>query len=307
MVHGEFEPHVRNGTYTPKQLEAFEREGVEVEHKGTSVELVIPLELAFGNPGLRPSVGLGPLLRGLGKERQYKNDEQNDESMRSVLFQIPKSGNPDPASCGTPTLKPGCFSDVQDLGAIDLERGRDHGMPSYNQMRIAYGLAPRHSFTAITGEKTSSFPRSPLINRRDPIDDPNILDFVALKNARGERVPVKGEPAQEEATVGIRRTTLAARLRAIYGAGKVARVDAFVGMLSEPHVRGTEFGPLQLAIWKRQFEALRDGDRFFYLDDPELGRIEQRYGIDYRKTLTEIIRLNTGEKTQANVFKAPLD
>jgi hypothetical protein len=45
---------------------------------------------------------------------------------------------------------------------------------------------------------------------------------------------------------------------------------------------------------------------FFYLNDPELGRIEQRYGIDYRKTLAEIIRLNTGEKTQADVFKAPL-
>jgi hypothetical protein len=77
-------------------------------------------------------------------------------------------------------------------------------------------------------------------------------------------------------------------------------------MLSEPHVRGTEFGPLQLAMWKRQFEALRDGDRFFYLNDPELARIEQKYGINYRKTLAEIIFLNTGEKTQANAFKAPL-
>jgi hypothetical protein len=306
MVHGEFEPQVPNGTYAPKQLEAFERVGIEVEHEGANEKLVIPLGLAFGNPDLLQSVGLGPLLKGLGEERQYKNDEQIDESLRSVLFQIPKPGNPDPASCGTPTVKPGCFSDVQDLGAIDIERGRDHGIPSYNELRIAYGLAPRHSYLGITGESTSSFPRSHLIDRRDPIDDPNILDFTSLRDDSGARVPFKGEAAEEDATVGIRRTTLAARLKAIYGAEHVDKVDAFVGMLSEPHIRGTEFGQLQLAMWKQQFEALRDGDRFFYLNDPELGRIEQRYGIDYRKTLAEIIRLNTGEKTQGDVFKAPL-
>jgi hypothetical protein len=305
MVHGELEPQLPRDAYTAKQLGAFQREGVEIEAEGGNVKLVIPLGLAFGNPGLLQSVGLGPLLKGLGEERQYKNDEQIDESLRSVLFQIPKPGNPDPASCGTPTIKPGCFSDVQDLGAIDIERGRDHGMPPYNRMRIAYGLAPRRSYTAITGATTSSFPHSAPIDRRDPSDDPSILDFTSLKDAAGKAVPREGEAAQEDATAGVRRTTLAARLHAIYGAGNENKVDAFVGMLSEPHVQGTEFGPLQLAMWTRQFEALRDGDRFFYLSDPELGRIERKYGIDYRKTLAEIIRLNTGEKTQADVFKAP--
>jgi hypothetical protein len=92
MVHGELEPTVPKGTYVPAKLEAFEHEGVEVERAGKNVTLVIPLELAFGNPGLVQAVGLGPLLKGLGNERQYKNDEQIDESMRSVLFQIPKPG-----------------------------------------------------------------------------------------------------------------------------------------------------------------------------------------------------------------------
>jgi hypothetical protein len=40
-------------------------------------------------------------------------------------------------------------------------------------------------------------------------------------------------------------------------------MDAFVGMSAEKHVAGSEFGPLQLAMWKREFENLRDGDRFF--------------------------------------------
>ena len=58
-------------------------------------------------------------------------------------------------------------------------------------------------------------------------------------------------------------------------------------------MRGTEFGELQLAIWRKQFQALRDGDRFFYQNDPGLSLIQRRLGIDYRHSLGEIIALNT--------------
>ena len=64
-------------------------------------------------------------------------------------------------------------------------------------------------------------------------------------------------------------------------------------------------GELQRAIWKKQFEALRDGDRFFYLNDPFLITIKQLYGIDYQHTLGELIRLNTGAELQPDVFQAP--
>jgi peroxidase len=69
-------------------------------------------------------------------------------------------------------------------------------------------------------------------------------------------------------------------------------------------VPGTEFGPLQLAIWRKQFEALRDGDRFFYLNDPELATIRQNYGITYQHTLAELINLDAGITVAPNVFKA---
>jgi hypothetical protein len=75
-----------------------------------------------------------------------------------------------------------------------------------------------------------------------------------------------------------------------------------VGMLSERHVPGTEFGPLQLAMWKQQFETLRDGDRFFYLNDPELARIDDDFGITYRHTLADMISLNAGARVPADVF-----
>src|SRR5262249_39207021 len=123
-----------------------------------------------------------------------------------------------------------------------------------------------------------------------------------LRDAQGNVVPLGSDDAQEDAVTGVRRTTLAARLKAIYGS--VDKVDAFVGMVSEKHLPGTEFGPLQLAIWKKQFEALRDGDRFFYLTDPDLQTISQTYGITYQPTLADLMELDADPPVQPNVFKA---
>jgi catechol 2,3-dioxygenase-like lactoylglutathione lyase family enzyme len=99
---------------------------------------------------------------------------------------------------------------------------------------------------------------------------------------------------------------LSDRLKAIYGS--VDNVDASVGMVSEKHVSGTDFGSLQLALWTRQFTTLRNGDRFFYAIDPVLKEIQRRYGISYRVTLAKLIALNTKvplSSMPANVFFAP--
>jgi hypothetical protein len=301
MIHGELEPIAPEGTYTAAQLEAFEDIGIEVEHEDGQVVLVIPLNLAFGNPDLLAKVGINPILKGLGGEPQYKNDEQIDNQLRSVLFQVPKPGIPDPSVCLDGPPLPDCFQGVTDLGAIDIERGRDHGMPLYNKMRQAYGLAPKTSFTAITGESTDRFPNDPLINQSNPINDPNILDFVELRDIEGNVIPLGSEAADGEAVVGKRRSTLAARLRAIYGS--VDKLDAFVGMVSERHFGGSEFGELQRAIWRKQFEALRDGDRFFYLNDPALPAIRALFGIDYRRTLGQVIEANSNLDVQDDVFE----
>ena len=109
---------------------------------GTEIELAIPLNVAFFNPNLLKQLD-GPALQGFGLEAQYNNDEMIDNQLRSVLFQIPVDGNPE--CLDGPGLAE-CFRGVVDLGAIDIERGRDHGMPTYNDMRRAYGLAPVRSF-----------------------------------------------------------------------------------------------------------------------------------------------------------------
>ena len=286
QIHGEIETETNVSRYSSATLAALEAQGVEVAIDGADVELVVPLNVAFFNPDLVQQIQLGPLLQGIGSESEYKNDEQIDNQLRSVLFQVPVTGNPD--CLDGPTL-PTCFRGVVDLGAIDIERGRDHGMPTYNQLRNAYGLPSKTSFTAITGEATEAFPADPLLTPGNEVNDPNSLDVRQLFDINGNPIALGSEEADTSATREVRRTTVAARLKAIYGS--VSNLDAFTGMVAERHVTGSEFGELQRAIWTEQFAAFRDGDRFFYLNDPLQSFIRQNFGIDSRKTLRPMTRV----------------
>jgi hypothetical protein len=304
QIHGEIEVHAARTRYTQAQLDAIAVQGVKVEDGDTpaEVKLAIPLNVAFFNPDLLKQIGEGPVLQAMGKESQYKNDALIDDSLRSVLFQIPKPGN---TTCLEP-VDPACFTGVTDLGALDIARGREHGMPSYNAMRQAYGLPPKARFSDVVNG-SEVFPRDPKLTPGNEIDQPASLDFTALFDITGAPIAFTDPRAQTDAVNAKRRTGLAARLKAIYGT--VDRLDAFVGMMAEPHVPGTEFGELQLAIWTRQFQALRDGDRFNYGNQPVLTRIKDLLGIDFHHTLAEVIVANTdipASDLAANVFvKAP--
>jgi hypothetical protein len=301
QIHGEFGVEVPASRYSNAQLAAFRSMGIEVEVTADEVALTIPLNVAFFNPDVVPALGLGPMLGSLS-ESQYRNDEMIDNQLRSVLFQVPVSGNPD--CLDGPTL-PQCFSGVVDLGAIDIERGRDHGMPTYNQLRQAYGLAAKTSFTAITGESTEAFPADPVLTRGNEINDPQSIDFLSTADIDGTPVPLG---AANGATSGVKRSTVAARLKAIYGS--TGNVDAFVGMMAEQHLPGSEFGELQQAVWKRQFQALRDGDRFFYGNDPALATLGQTYGIDFHTTLAQVIARDSdlpAASINPDVFLVPDD
>ncbi len=305
QIHGEIEVETDRARYTQAQLDAMAAQGVKVEDGGTPAEVIlaVPLNVAFFNPDLLKLIGEGPVMEAMGKESQYKNDALIDDSLRSVLFQIPKPGK---TTCLEP-VDPDCFTGVTDLGALDIQRGRDHGIPSYNQLRQAYGLAPKANFAAVVGSRTETFPKDPKLTPGNEINQPASLDFLALTDINGNDIPLGDPRAQTDAVNAKRRTGLAARLRAIYGT--VDRLDAFVGMMAEPHVPGTEFGELQLAIWTKQFQALRDGDRFFYGNQPVLTQIRDQFGIDFHRTLAQVIAANTdipASDLAANVFvKAP--
>ena len=304
MVDGEEPVEVKASQFNSSKLAALEAQGISsVPAPKKRLILSIPQAAAFFNPALIPSIGLAPILKGLTDSPGYANDEQLDEALRSILFELPAAGT-EPASCFQEAAAPGCFSAVEDLGAVDIQRERDNGIPAYNELREAVGLAPQHTFTEVTGESSEQFPtEDPLIPPTNAIENPHILDVTSLKNFYGEPlIPGSKGPAVSET----RRTTLAARLKAIYGS--VGNLDAFVGMMSEPHLAESELGELQSALWRKQFEALRDGDRFFYANDPVLHEIAVKYGITYRRSLSELIEIDgkvAKKGYPTNVFFAP--
>jgi hypothetical protein len=78
-------------------------------------------------------------------------------------------------------------------------------------------------------------------------------------------------------------------LRSVYP--DVDKVDPWVGMLSEGPMAGSMVGPLMHRIIQKQFEAVRDGDRFWYEIDPFF--TDEERTIIRSTRIADIIRRNT--------------
>ena len=90
-------------------------------------------------------------------------------------------------------------------------------------------------------------------------------------------------------------------LESVYGS--VDEVDPWVGLLAEEHMPSALFGETIMYIIKDQFTRLRDGDRFFYKNDPGLTSRDIEEISDTK--FSDIIRRNTGiALMQENVFFA---
>jgi hypothetical protein len=134
----------------------------------------------------------------------------------------------------------------EDLMARDVQRARDHGIGSYNDLRVAYGFPAVTSFDQITSNVT----------------------------------------VQQE-------------LQQAYGT--VDNIDSFEGGLAEDHVAGSDMGPLFTRIIADQFQRLRDGDRFFYLN--ESFNANELNILNQGNTLGKVIGTNTGvTNLQSDVF-----
>ena len=88
---------------------------------------------AFFDPTLIPVTGIEPVLRGLASQPAQEADTGLVDGVRNFLFGEPGNGG-------------------FDLAALNIQRGRDHGLPSYNDVRVAYGLSPRNAFEEITSD-----------------------------------------------------------------------------------------------------------------------------------------------------------
>ena len=81
----------------------------------------IALRDAFFNPGFVTSKNVGLLLSGLADEQCQEIDTFIIDDVRNFLFGPPGAGG-------------------LDLASLNIQRGRDHGLPEYNDVRRAYGL-----------------------------------------------------------------------------------------------------------------------------------------------------------------------
>ena len=80
----------------------------------------------------------------------------------------------------------------------------------------------------------------------------------------------------------------------------VNELDPIIGILAEEHVEDSTLGETGYHIIKEQFERIRDGDRLFYLNDPDLKDIVD--DIDNTR-LSDVIERNTRiEDVPNNVF-----
>ena len=102
-------------------------------------------------------VGLGAVLEGLGAEREYRNDEQIDDAMRSILFMVPLPGTLDPSVCARQDDQPGL---LQPHRGPRRRRPRARARPRDPVVQRAAArvraAAPRRRSRTMTGESADT-------------------------------------------------------------------------------------------------------------------------------------------------------
>lgn len=103
-------------TMLPNNLHVLYENGTQVVDGG------FPLADIFFTPDKVVEFGIDSILRGLGGSVAQEIDNMLTDNIRNMLFAIPGHN----------------FG--LDLAALNIQRGRDHGLPSFNRMRVVLGL-----------------------------------------------------------------------------------------------------------------------------------------------------------------------
>ena len=93
-----------------------------------------------------------------GARRRVAVQQRREHRQRAAQRAVPdppSNGNPNAwIEADVPSASPASTTWARSTS----QRARDHGIGTYNQLRQAYGLPAKTSFTAITGESTDQFP-----------------------------------------------------------------------------------------------------------------------------------------------------
>ena len=193
----------------------------------------ITLQNAFFNRGIINVHGIEPTMFGLVANTSNNVDDGFAHSIARKLF----------VAVGS--------DDYLDLTALNIQRGRDHGLPGYNTYRRACGLA------------------------QATWDNINTIMV----------------------------TGAATKFQSIYQSPD--DIDIFAGGISERHMDKLEVGPTFNCILSKQFEALRDGDRYYY-ENPSVFTSAQLNSIK-KVTMSTILcnNLKGIVSIQPNAFRTP--
>lgn len=180
-------------------------------------------DVFFTAPTVLNKKPLEEFVRGMVSTRAQEVDLKVTDLLRNFLFSAVPHEN------------------VFDLVATNIQRGRDHGLPPYNQVRRILGRKPARSYCDLTRNKQT-----------------------------------------------------AAELEKAYGRGNVNKIDAWVGLLAEPHIRGGSLGYSMFLIIKRELVRARAGDRFFYARPCVFSRqVRATISKHGKRTMRDILLRNT--------------
>ena len=151
-------------TVNPGISNVFATAGYRLGHSMLSTEILrldaSGVPIAAGNLALRDAFfapseivdhGIDPLLRGLAAQTMQEVDTLLVDDVRNFLFGPPGSGG-------------------FDLASLNVQRGRDHGLPGYNQVRIDLGLSPVSAFGDISSNPDTAAALASVYDNVEQVD-----------------------------------------------------------------------------------------------------------------------------------------
>ena len=102
-----------------------------LDANGNTTRDALPLRDAFFNTRILPETGVEPVFKYLASDLANEVDTKIVDDLRDFLFGAPGAGG-------------------MDLAALNIQRGRDHGLADYNTTRASFGLPRVNSFAQIT-------------------------------------------------------------------------------------------------------------------------------------------------------------
>ncbi len=187
----------------------------------------LALRNAFFNTTALADGGLDQILRGLSVGTANELDTLVVEDVRSFLFGAPGSGG-------------------LDLPALNIQRGRDHGLASYNDMREALGLERKTSFLDVTGGDAATANRlAQVYTSVDQID--------AWVGGLAEEAVNGGQVGELFATIIVDQFTRARDGDPFWSEATLSpqeRRQIWGTSLSELITRNTDTGPLQHDVFE---------------------------------------------------------